>query len=220
MRKTILFLILILAGCPAKEDAPAKAAPAATAATSKPVAKPSEPEVAKPTMVAKPMGGGEMIPILPSSKIEFTGTKIIGKHDGGFTRFSGAIVLTGDDPAKSVVTVEIDMTSVFSDSDGLTDHLKTDDFFAIEKHPNATYVSRRISPLGGNKFEVQGLLTLRGVTKPQTFSATIDVTEDSVKAVGEMKIMRRDFGIVYPGKPDNLINNEVTIRMTIEGKRG
>ena len=69
---------------------------------------------------------GTALPISPeNSKIEFTGSKVTGKHDGGFKQFSGTIDFVGNKPEDSKVSVEIDMNSLFTDTEDLTKHLKT-----------------------------------------------------------------------------------------------
>lgn len=79
-----------------------------------------------------------------ASKIEFTGSNVTSSHDGGFKTFRGMIDLVGDKAEDSRVLFEIDMSSVFTDADGLTKHLQTGDFFDVAKYPKALFVSTRI----------------------------------------------------------------------------
>src|SRR5687768_10653272 len=60
-----------------------------------------------------------------SSKIEWTGAKVTGKHDGGFKTFRGEVKLVDGTPEKSGVTVDIDANSLFTDSEKLAGHLKS-----------------------------------------------------------------------------------------------
>src|SRR4051794_41138493 len=66
-----------------------------------------------------------------TSKVEFTGSKVTGKHEGGFKSFDGFIDLLNDKAEDSRVVVQIDMKSVFTDTDALTKHLQTGDFFEV-----------------------------------------------------------------------------------------
>lgn len=166
---------------------------------------------------------GTKLPITPeNSKIEFTGSKVTGKHDGGFKQFSGNINLVDEKPEASQVSVEIDMTSVFTDADGLTEHLKTADFFDVEKYPKATFVSTKIVPdaaKGANSYTVTGDFELHGTKKSITFPATITVNVAEVAVNTEFAVNRKDFGIIYAGKTDDLIRDDVVIRLDLKAPR-
>ncbi len=157
-----------------------------------------------------------------TSKVEFTGSKVTGKHDGGFKKFKGFIDLVGDKAESSLVAVEIEMASVFSDAEGLTKHLQTGDFFEIEKYPKSAFVSTKIVPdtaKGAGNYTVTGDLEMRGVKKSITFPATISVTPNSATVNAEFSINRKDFGIVYAGKADDLIRNDVVLRLDIKAEK-
>lgn len=157
------------------------------------------------------------------SKIEFVGSKVTGSHDGGFNAFSGSITLNPADLSASAVEVTIQMASVFSDNERLTGHLQSDDFFAIETHPTARFVSAEIRPAEGEEnatHHIFGDLTLRGETRRIGFPATITVSDDKVDARAEFAINRRDFNINYDGMANDLIRNEVVLRLHLEAARG
>lgn len=166
---------------------------------------------------------GESLPITPeTSKVEFTGSKVTGKHDGGFKQFSGNIDLVNNKPEESQVTVDIDMKSVFTDADGLTKHLQTGDFFEVEKYPKSSFVSTKIVPdtaKGANSYTVTGDLEMRGQKKSITFPAVITVNPNEVGVDTEFAINRKDFGIVYAGKADDLIRDDVVIRLNLRSQR-
>jgi polyisoprenoid-binding protein YceI len=179
-------------------------------ATGKPEAKVSEPQAdAAPVAVE----GRELV-ISPESTIEFVGSKVTGSHDGGFKSFEGTITLAEEGPTASRVEVVIDTNSLWSDDERLTGHLKSPDFFEVETYPTARFTSTAITA-AAEGFEVTGELELHGVTKQITFPATIQVEQDRVTAQAEFFIQRFDFDIVYPGKPDDLIRDEVVIRLNL-----
>ncbi|MCB1055013.1 MAG: YceI family protein, partial [Acidobacteria bacterium] len=93
---------------------------------------------------------------------------------------------------------------------------KSADFFDVETYPTATFHSTGVAA-GETEgtYSVTGDLTLHGVTKQITFPATIAVTDDEVSAQAEFSINRFDFDIKYPGKPDDLIREEVVIGLDI-----
>lgn len=156
------------------------------------------------------------------SKIEFTGSKVTGKHDGGFRVFKGVIDLVNEKPEESKVLVEIDAASVFTDADGLTKHLQDSDFFEVQKHPKASFVSTNIVPdaaKGADAYTVTGDLELRGQKKAVTFPATIKVGTADVTVNADFSINRKDFGIVYAGRADDLIRDDVVIKLDLKAPR-
>lgn len=165
---------------------------------------------------------GQKYAITPqNSKIEFIGSKVTGSHNGSFEKFDGEIHYANNDPAQSHVAITIDATSVKTDDPKLTEHLKTADFFDIAKFPDAKFESTAIKAGGekGATHTVTGNLTLHGVTKSITFPATIAVTGDSATVDANFAINRKDFGINYPGAQDNLIRDDVVMKLTIKGNK-
>ncbi len=211
---TILFSAAMISAC-------------ADPAANKPKATTTAPSTATSTTSATSSQApadtkGTAITFSPAdSKLEFTGSKVTGKHDGGFKQFKGTINLVGEKADLSSVNVEIDMTSLFTDADGLTKHLMTGDFFEVEKFPKATFTSTKIEPPAGTAgpFNVTGDLELHGVKKSIGFPATIRVTPDVVSVIAEFSVNRKDFGIVYAGKADDLIRDDVVIRLELTPKR-
>jgi polyisoprenoid-binding protein YceI len=154
-----------------------------------------------------------------NSKIEFVGAKITNKHEGAFRSFDGTIGLVANDPTMSAAQVSIDLASLTIEPPKLAAHLTGKDFFDVEQFPKANFTSTTIRPGSSpTSFNVTGKLNLHGVIKPLTFPATIHVSEGGVDATGEIALNRKDFGIVYPGMPDDLISDNVTIKLTIHAK--
>jgi polyisoprenoid-binding protein YceI len=155
------------------------------------------------------------------SKVSWVGSKVTGKHDGGFATFTGTVDLVDGAPEKSKVTVDIDAASLTSDQEKLTGHLKSPDFFDVAKNPKATFASTEIRK-GGDKgatHTVTGNLTIKGITKSVTFPATIQVAGDSANVNAEFAINRRDFQLNYAGMPNDLIRDDVVIKLAIKGKK-
>jgi polyisoprenoid-binding protein YceI len=173
-----------------------------------------------------PGGSPEAVPILrpangrytlatERSTIEFVGAKVTGTHEGGFKTFVGTATLDGKPEAGSV-EVEIDMNSVFTDNDKLTEHLRSADFFEVEQHPKASFVSTNIEPQSADgTHPVVGNLTLHGETKSITFPATIALSGKTMTVTAEFSIHRKDFGITYSGITDDLIADAVLIKLNL-----
>lgn len=137
-----------------------------------------------------------------NTKIEFTGTKPGGKHDGGFKKVAGEVVLS--EGAAPRIDLEIDCASLYSDNFMLTWHLKGGDFFNTKKHPKARFTSTSIDRTERG-YRITGNLTFLGVTKPVSFPATI-TAGDVIRLNGAVAINRQDFGMTYgKGKIDDLV---------------
>jgi polyisoprenoid-binding protein YceI len=165
---------------------------------------------------------GEVIPFdSKTSKVDFVGSKVTGSHTGNFGNFDGRVELVDGKIEASTVRVDIDMKSVSSDTEKLTGHLKSKDFFEVDRFPKATFVSTKIVP-GGDKgatHTITGNLELHGVTKSITFPATIAVSKDAVTANAEFAIDRTNWGINYEGMADNLIRKDVVLKLAINAPR-
>lgn len=149
-----------------------------------------------------------------ASSIGFVGAKVTGDHTGGFKDFTGYAVVEGEELTETMFIV--DMKSTFSDADKLTKHLKSDDFFAVEANPASTFTSTSITAgAEGGTHTVTGILDLRGQKKELTFPATITVSESVATLKSEFTLNRKVWGIEYPGKPDDLIKDEVLIKVDL-----
>lgn len=155
-----------------------------------------------------------------TSKIEFVGSKVTGSHNGSFQNFSGEINSAGA-PEKGRVSITMDVNSITTDDPKLTEHLKTADFFDAAKYPEAKFVSTEIKPggEGGATHTVTGNLTMHNVTKSVTFPATINITPDLASVDSNFSINRKDFGINYAGAANNLIRDDVVIKLTIRANK-
>ncbi len=207
-------LAAVVVGALGCED-PAKDKPKAT--VSDPA--PTTTAAAAPTAV---MAGSESLKIDPqTSKVEFVGSKVTGKHDGSFPTFSGTIDLVGGKAESSKIKVEIDTKTLKTDDEKLTKHLGSADFFDVEKYPKASFESTSIKPGGekGATHTVAGTLDLHGTKKTISFPATVKVEADAVTAKSEFAINRKDFGINYAGKANDLISDNVVIKLDIRAPR-
>ncbi len=174
------------------------------------------------TTPSAPAAGSEHLVFAPAaSSLGFTGAKVTGSHNGTFGAFNGTIDLDAAHPENSRISVTIETASVSTDQDRLTNHLKSADFFDVARFPRATFESTaiRVGGTNGATHTVTGTLSLHGQSRSITFPATIAVGASEVTARSEFVINRRDFGLVYPGMPDNLIRDEVTIRFDLRAPR-
>ena len=132
---------------------------------------------------------------------------------GKFSEVEGDITLDEKNPAKSKVNVTVKIANLFTGYDKFDNHLKSNDFFNVEKFATATFVSTKIALTGKNTAKVTGNLTLVGVTKPVTLN--VKLNKMGVSPISQKKtagftatalIKRSDFGINYavPAVGDNV----------------
>ncbi len=156
------------------------------------------------------------------SKLEWKGYKVTGSHAGTIDLKSGAVVIKNGGITGG--TFEIDMTSLVStDLQGeykgkLEGHLKSDDFFGVDKHPTAKLVLTKYKKTGKNSYQLTGDLTLKGITKSISFPASLYGN----KATANLKIDRTQFNVKYgstsffEGLKDKAIYDEFDLVIDIE----
>lgn len=155
-----------------------------------------------------------------SSSVGFVGAKITGDHKGSFGDFEGEVILAGDKPSSLRLTVKTE--SVSSDAEQLTGHLKSPDFFDVAKFPTAVFSATEFvtKAADGSTHELAGELDLHGVKKAIRFPAKLTIDGTGARGQAEFTINRKDFGIVYPGKPDDLIKDDVLLKLDLNFKAG
>ncbi len=156
--------------------------------------------------------------IRAGSKINFIGSKVTGSHNGGFTNVTGKLQVEN---GKIVGAPEfkIAMKSLWADDNKLQNHLKSKDFFDVTSYPVTTFNVTGIEAAGA-LHKVTGNLDLHGVTKSISFPADIKVMDDTLAVKAEFAINRREFNINYPGMPNNLIRDNVVIKLDLQGTPG
>lgn len=142
-----------------------------------------------------------------ASTVNWFASKVTGKHDGTLAIKSGDIQT--ENGTVSAGKIVFDMTQIVvtdvtdAEMNGkLTGHLKSDDFFSVETHPEATFEIVSVEPIaeaaeGTPNYSVKGNLTIKGITKAITFPATINVTEGTLNAAAEVEIDRTEWDIRY-----------------------
>ncbi|HXT63768.1 MAG TPA: YceI family protein [Pyrinomonadaceae bacterium] len=200
----VLLIGILISAC----ANPAANKPKATVGNAAP-----EPQASKPA-------NAETLSITPeNSKVEFVAAKVTRSHNGSFKRFSGTIDLVNDKPEESRVKIEIEANSVVTDEPDLTKHLQTPDFFDVSKFPKTTFTSTLIEPAGGSSYFVTGNFDLHGIKSSIRFPATIQVAPDKATLNAEFAINRKDWGLTYPGKADDLIRDGVVIKLNVNVPR-
>ncbi len=148
---------------------------------------------------------------------------MVSKVRGRFDKFSGTIT-TAEDPLRSTVTAIVDLSSVNTGEPNRDNHIRSADFFEVEKHPEMTFQTSGIRR-HGDEFLLDGDLHLRGVTRPVTFRLEVNGfgpdayggTRAGFSATTE--INRTDWGVSYNGPIPGggvAVSDKVTINLEIE----
>jgi polyisoprenoid-binding protein YceI len=107
------------------------------------------------------------------SNVKFTVTHMtVSEVDGSFKVFDGSMEHTKADFSDAKVTFTIDVNSINTDNQNRDDHLRGDDFFSVAQYPQIKFVGTSMKPVGGNKYQLTGNMTVRDVTKPVTWEVT------------------------------------------------
>ena len=137
-----------------------------------------------------------------NSSVIWTGSKPTGSHTGNVTLKDGYLSFDHGNLVGGEFT--IDMTSITcSDIESekknkyLVDHLKDEDFFDVNKFPEAKLVVNRVKNLEGSQFEMKGNMTIKGITNPVSFNADIKINRNSYTAIAKIVIDRTKWGVEY-----------------------
>ena len=157
------------------------------------------------------------------SNVQFKVRHFFTKVGGEFNTFSGTIEFDPKKPENLSVAVTIDPASVDTNNEKRDWHLRSEDFFWVEEHPEMTFTSTKATQKDG-KLWVEGMLNMRGVEKPVTLEAEFlgagpdawGGTRAGFTATG--KLNRKDFGINWNKTLDTgaMLGDEVEIILEIE----
>ena len=130
------------------------------------------------------------------SQIRFHASSRLMDADGTFGRFSGEIRFDETRPEVAAARLTVEVASIDTSIRMRDDHLRSEDFFHVERYPTATFVSSSVSR-EGERWVVSGPLTIRGVTRPLTLSVTVSVVSGGIRVRAELAVDRQAFGIAY-----------------------
>ncbi|PSL35023.1 YceI family protein [Chitinophaga ginsengisoli] len=159
------------------------------------------------------------------SNIDWTGRKVTGAHNGTIGIKDGTLIFTDGKLSGGNFVIDTTSIKILDVADPATNaqfagHLASDDFFSIDKYPEATL---QITSVSAN--HVQGDLTIKGITHPVAFDITINASNgDTVTASGKLVIDRTKYGIkfrsgnFFKDLGDTLIYNDFDLDVTITAK--
>jgi polyisoprenoid-binding protein YceI len=151
---------------------------------------------------------------------------VVAKVRGRFAKFSGTLSLDDDDLTRSVVDVTIDASSIDTGTPQRDAHLRSPDFFDVEKYPELRFRSTRIERLGDDRYRVAGELTIRDTTR----EVVLDVEDggrakdpwgnERVGFVAKAALDRKDFGLKWNQALETggvLVGDRVDIELDVQG---
>src|SRR5204862_1471315 len=159
------------------------------------------------------------------STIGFSVHQFLGTTHGKFTKFSGKIEIDRERPENSLVTAQIDVHSIDTRIKKRDDHLRSTEFFNVEKFPQITFKSRSVKRTGPQSGDILGDLTMHGVTRPITLHVKlltpIDATNRTRWSVTTEPINRREFNLMFAPSAEAVsgISQTVAINIEIEARR-
>jgi polyisoprenoid-binding protein YceI len=159
------------------------------------------------------------------SAIGFTVHQFLGSTHGKFTSFSGKIDVDREHPENSSVTAQIDVRSIDTRIKKRDDHLRSPEFFNVEKFPQITFRSRSVKRTGSQSGDILGDLTMHNVTRPITLHVKLVTPVNEMNrtrwAVTTEPISRRDFNLMFASGAEAVsgISQTVAINIEIEAKR-
>lgn len=157
--------------------------------------------------------------VVPESSITFTATQNNVPISGQLTKFSGEVYFSTDNHRYShnFVSITVDMKSLTTSYEELSNTLKSKDWFDINQFPESTFIASEFKPKDDKHWEAVGKLTLRNKTLPITLNFIIDeYTETKLKLHGIAILKRNDFGVGQGdwSKTDS-IKDEVTVSVQL-----
>ncbi len=159
------------------------------------------------------------------SRAGFQIRHLLSTVHGRFGVFEGVIAMDRRQPAASSVTFTIDAASIDTDVADRDRHLRSPDFFDVEKYPTITFTSSAVRPTGKDRYDVTGTLTMRGVAKTITLPVTyLGEAKDpwgGTRAgfTTAVTLDRKDFGIVWNKALDAggvLLGDEVKVVVDLQ----
>ncbi len=166
------------------------------------------------------------------SELKWNGKKVTGEHYGTINLKEGSFTLdgaklTGGSFVADMNTIVVQDLTDKEYNGKLVGHLKSDDFFAVEKHPTASFVVTKATPKTANTYDVTGNLTIKGITKPVTFPVTVTPASNGASVKGTIVVDRSKYDMQFRSKSffdaatlgDKMVYDDFTIDVNLVAKK-
>lgn len=166
------------------------------------------------------------------SELIWRGKKVTGEHHGTIDLKEGSFTLDGMKLTGGSFVADMgsikDLDIADKDMNGkLTGHLKSEDFFGVEKHPMAKFVVTKAAPKSGGTVDVTGDLTIKGITKPVTFPVTVTSSDGQAMVKGTIIVDRSKYDMKFRSKSffdaatlgDKMVYDDFEIEVDLVGMK-
>ena len=162
--------------------------------------------------------------------MNWNGKKVTGEHSGTVGLQGGTMSvengkLTGGQFVFDMNSIKnTDLTDAGYNAKFIG-HMKSDDFFSTTKHPTSTFTITKVTPKGGNAYDITGNMTIKGITNAVTFPATVKMNGNMIEADGKATLDRTKYDIKYGSKSffesigDKAIYDDFTVEMKLVAKK-
>lgn len=165
-----------------------------------------------------------------NSKVTWLAKKVTGEHSGNVKVSNGTLTLDNNVLKGGSFDIDTRTISVTDITDPETNgkllgHLKSDDFFSVEKFPAAKFVISSVKPVSAGKYEVTGKLTIKGITNDVTFPTTVKTEGNKVQADAKITVDRTKYGIKFRSKNffenlgDKTISDDFDLNVTLNATK-
>ncbi|HEU5084328.1 MAG TPA: YceI family protein [Acidimicrobiales bacterium] len=153
---------------------------------------------------------------------------MVTKVRGSFNEFEGTGFFDAENPAASHLTLTIQAASIDTRNADRDAHLRSNDFFDMDNHPEISFASTAVEPVGDDTFRVTGDLTIKGVTKPVTVdfeytgSAVDPYGNQRIGLEGTTTVNRKDWGVSWNAALETggvLVGEKVTLEFEVSAIR-
>jgi polyisoprenoid-binding protein YceI len=131
------------------------------------------------------------------TKLEWLGEKVTGKHEGAVSLQSGWLSWKENKIQSGEFVMDMNSITSFENLDKLVGHLKSDDFFGVEKYPTAKLVITESTSFEKGTASVKGNLTIKGITNPVEFKAAYQKKDDGSWFFANIVIDRTKYNVRY-----------------------
>jgi polyisoprenoid-binding protein YceI len=169
------------------------------------------------------------------SVVAWEASKVTGRHDGTVDLTAGEFYIVDDQLVGGNIVMDMTRIVVLDIEDPginqrLTNHLKSDDFFSVESHPEAIFEMANIKKIenaapGEANYTISGNMTIKGITHGISFPAYVDITDDRLQATADIELDRTQWdvrfrsGRFFENLGDNLIHDNFTLKLDIYASR-
>ncbi len=168
--------------------------------------------------------------VAPQSNIAWIGRKVTGSHNGTIALKEGTLVLSDSQLLSGTFVVDTTSIKVLDITDAATNaqfagHLASDDFFGSEHHPEALFRITSAELVDNKSYRINGNLTIKGITHPNVFNASLSTDGNTLSATGKIVVDRTKYdmkfrsGNFFQNLGDNLIYNEFELKVNLVAKQ-